>query len=223
MLEGDIVRVGAKYDWIVIDTLGNLICDKLNNIPTFYTKWGGSGKFIQSGEEIYYYNDYNDTIFSLTTNLNMFFDIGSFRLPVNDIERYGDFLNVYSILLTSRYLYLWYFYNGFDYSAIIDKVKNTYIIASKNNDKDRCHFYGSGIPNDLDGGLNFHPINNFISKNDEFLVGWFFPYELKAHVASDAFKNSTPKYPEKKCELERLANSLSENDNPVLMIVKLKE
>jgi len=64
LLEGDIVRVGAKYDWIVIDTLGNLICDKLNYIPTFYTKRGGSGKFIQSGEEIYYYNDYNDHRFS---------------------------------------------------------------------------------------------------------------------------------------------------------------
>jgi hypothetical protein len=47
-------------------------------------------------------------------------------------------------------------------------------------------------------------------------------FELKSHVASDAHKNATPKYPEKKKELERLAGSLNENDNPVLMIVKLK-
>ena len=31
------------------------------------------------------------------------------------------------------------------------------------------------------------------------------------------------KYPEKKKQLEELANSLNENDNPVLMLVKLKE
>ena len=31
------------------------------------------------------------------------------------------------------------------------------------------------------------------------------------------------KYPEKKKQLEQLANSLDENDNPVLMLVKLKE
>jgi len=31
------------------------------------------------------------------------------------------------------------------------------------------------------------------------------------------------KHPEKKKELEKLANSLDENDNPVLMLVKLKE
>ncbi|MGV8091740.1 MAG: hypothetical protein AB2L24_07745 [Mangrovibacterium sp.] len=47
------------------------------------------------------------------------------------------------------------------------------------------------------------------------------PFQLKAHVASDEFKNSTPQYPEKKKELEKLANSLSENDNPVLMLMKL--
>ena len=48
-------------------------------------------------------------------------------------------------------------------------------------------------------------------------------FELKAYVNSETFKNATPKYPEKKKELEQLANSLDENDNPVLMLVKLKE
>jgi hypothetical protein len=35
-------------------------------------------------------------------------------------------------------------------------------------------------------------------------------------------KKITSKYPEKKKELEKLANSLNENANPVLMLVKLK-
>jgi hypothetical protein len=48
-------------------------------------------------------------------------------------------------------------------------------------------------------------------------------YKLKDLISSDDFKNSTPKYPEKKKYLEKLANSLDENDNPVLMLVKLKE
>jgi hypothetical protein len=46
--------------------------------------------------------------------------------------------------------------------------------------------------------------------------------QLKAHVASESFKNSTPKYPEKKRELEKLAVSLKETDNPVLVLVKMK-
>ena len=36
-------------------------------------------------------------------------------------------------------------------------------------------------------------------------------------------KTLLPKYPEKKKELEKLANSLKETDNPVLIIVRLKK
>jgi len=36
------------------------------------------------------------------------------------------------------------------------------------------------------------------------------------------FKNSTPKYPEKKKELATLADSLKETDNPVLIMLRLK-
>ncbi|MEL7585426.1 MAG: 6-bladed beta-propeller [Prolixibacteraceae bacterium] len=77
-----------------------------------------------------------------------------------------------------------------------------------------------GLINDLDGGPNiwFETI-----KNDQTMISWINAYELKAYVASDAFKKSMPKYPEKKKELEKLANTLSENDNPVLMLVKVKK
>lgn len=80
-----------------------------------------------------------------------------------------------------------------------------------------------GIPNDLDGGLMFTPDNYYREGDDEFLAGIILPFKLKNHVASDDFKNSTLLYPEKKKALEKLANSLNENDNPVLMLVKLKE
>ncbi len=55
------------------------------------------------------------------------------------------------------------------------------------------------------------------------LISWIDAIKVKAHVASEAFKNSTPKYPEKKKELEKLANSLKETDNLVLMLVRLKK
>ena len=45
---------------------------------------------------------------------------------------------------------------------------------------------------------------------------------FKEHITSDDFKNNIPKYPEKKRQLEELANSLSEFDNPVLMFVTFK-
>jgi hypothetical protein len=79
-----------------------------------------------------------------------------------------------------------------------------------------------GIVNNLDCGTKFRSISYFVENGQEYLIGSVNAFKLKAHVASEAFKNSTPKYPEKKKELEKLANSLKETDNPVLMIVRLK-
>ncbi len=77
----------------------------------------------------------------------------------------------------------------------------------------------AGIPNDWDGGISFYPGTN--DKN--ICVQVVDSYRLIEHANSPEFQNSTPQYPGKKAELEELAKSLNENDNPVLMLVKLKE
>ena len=76
-----------------------------------------------------------------------------------------------------------------------------------------------GIINDLDGGVNILPLT---IKDDNTIIGWVDAIKLKAHVASETFKNSSPEYLEKKKELEKLADSLKETDNPVLVMVRLK-
>ena len=73
---------------------------------------------------------------------------------------------------------------------------------------------------DLAGGTYIWPQT---TKDGNTLITWIDALKLKTHVASGPFKNSTPKYPEKKKELEKLANSLKETDNPILIIVSLKE
>jgi hypothetical protein len=110
---------------------------------------------------------------------------------------------------SSRYLFYSYGFNKKGRIFILDKT------SGKQTEIDR----EVGIRNDLDGGPN---ITLKINKDDNTVFAWVNAYELKVHVASEAFKNSSPKYPEKKKELEQLANSLDENDNPVLMLVKLK-
>jgi len=47
--------------------------------------------------------------------------------------------------------------------------------------------------------------------------------DLISHVRSDNFTSTSSKYPEKKKELEKLASSLKETDNPVLILVSLKK
>jgi hypothetical protein len=62
-----------------------------------------------------------------------------------------------------------------------------------------------------------------VKNGREYIVGLINPYQIKTLVMNNEFKNSISKYPEKKKELEKLANSLKETDNPVLMIVRLKK
>ncbi len=74
-----------------------------------------------------------------------------------------------------------------------------------------------GLRNNYDGGVNFYPKYQV---NDSTFAMSINAYELKQHVGSRAFRNSTPKYPEKKKELEKLGNRLNESDNPVLILMK---
>ena len=80
-----------------------------------------------------------------------------------------------------------------------------------------------GLVNDLDNGPNFK-IQNVVTIDDaEYLISWINAFELKTHINSEAYKNSTPLHPEKKKEMEQLANRMDENNNPVLVLVKLKK
>lgn len=79
--------------------------------------------------------------------------------------------------------------------------------------------FTTGLYNDIDNGPRFLPQKQI---NDSTMVMWIESKQLKEHIASDDFKNDSPKYPEKKKELETFANSLSEFDNPVLMFVTFK-
>ena len=67
------------------------------------------------------------------------------------------------------------------------------------------------------------PLCFYKENGREFLLGYVYPNKLKNHTASNKFKNSIPVLKNKKQELEKLAGSLKETDNPVLMLVRLKK
>ncbi len=120
------------------------------------------------------------------------------------------------------------YYTQFDLFEFSDKVYFEFLIddtfysfiGNKNGGEQFFSKQKKGFINDIDGGsvLKFRS-----TIDDNTIISWINAIDLKQHIATSAFKNSTPKYPEKKKQLEKLANSLNENDNPVLMLVKLKE
>jgi hypothetical protein len=116
-------------------------------------------------------------------------------------------------------------FGDFIYYAFVNKfvqgdVRLYGFVGSKVGNYQGIINVGDGINNDLDGGLNILPLT---TKDDNTIVSLIDAIDLKKHVASEAFRKSKPLYPEKKKELEKLANSLKETDNPVLVLVRLKK
>ena len=113
-----------------------------------------------------------------------------------------------------------FIYYAFIYKFELGDVRIYGFIGSKQNNFQALFNLGEGIANDIDGGPNILPLT---TKNDNTIISLIDALTLKKYIITEEFKKSTPKYPEKKKELEKLANSLKETDNPVLMIVRLKK
>jgi len=108
-------------------------------------------------------------------------------------------------------------YNTRSMLGIYDKSSGN-LIFSKPTSTDNP-LYTSGLYNDLDAGPRFLPIKMI---NDSTMVMFVKAKDLKDHVESEDFKNNNAKYPDRKKQLENLANQLTIMDNPVLMMVIFK-
>jgi hypothetical protein len=214
------------YDWVVYDTLGKLISYKYNELPRFQSGMGSSMGFTLSPEGLNYWNSYNDTIFLIQNGSfqpSSYFAQGEFRLPFSDFpfEDFGKYFYLVTIVSSNNHIFLTYLLDKIIHTSYINKDNGKHYMIGSGTDI--SSFNRPGILNDIDNGPAFPIFFYAKESSEEYLIGWVHAHRLKAHVESEAFRNSTPKYPEKKKELEKLAASLDENDNPVLMLVKLKK
>jgi hypothetical protein len=116
--------------------------------------------------------------------------------------------------------YVQIIYYAFIEKFVLGDVRIYGYLGSKKNNYQALFKLGEGLTNDLDGGSNIIPLT---IKDDSTIITLVDALTLKKHITSEDFKNSTPKYPEKKKEFEKLATSLKETDNPVLVLVRLKK
>jgi len=214
----------TKYNWIVIDTLGYTTRVKERTIPLFWSNWGArSGTYIFNSN-LSYWNPYLDTVYSILPDLSIkasfLLAAGEHRLPKSAFNPEHDLPHLMQLRFmfeTNRFIVISYFFNKEQSLALIEKKSGKSFLSCWEAEDN------VGIVNDLDGGSLFFPSSYLIENGTEYMIGLINPYKLKSHVISENFKNSIPKYPEKKKELEKLANGLKETDNPVLVLVKLKE
>jgi hypothetical protein len=217
----------ARYEWIVFDTLGKVIKKKERTSPKFRSN-AGSGDAYKYENELTYWNSFTDTVFSILPDLNQkasfIISPGEHRLPKSGItaETMSAYMWFRQIFESSRFIFISYFFPLKKYAFVLIDKNNTKPF-SVNLKYDGRTTLTDGIINDLDGGIRFIPRSYFMENSREYFVGLINPYQIQSLVKSVEFKNATPKYSEKKKELEKLANSLKETDNPVLMVVRLKK
>lgn len=220
----------TKYDWIVLDSLGNLLRSKNMTIQSITTKWGESGGTYKYENKMHYWNPFNDTVFSILPNLSykasFLIKPGEYRFPKSDFkafEQLTKYMHLYRIFETQKFIIIKYVFNKKINIVLIDKSNQKSFLM---NLEPESNIPGSdlvgGISNDFDGGLLFLPNNYFVENSREFCSGFVNPYRIKLHVSSIEFKNSNPKHLNKKKEFELLADSLTETDNKLIMVVRLK-
>jgi hypothetical protein len=128
------------------------------------------------------------------------------------ISHMDDYINFTGLFETPHYLWAEY--------RLHKKLYG--IIAAKATDKQYVYDAKTGLTDDLGGGPGFKPIKELTIDGQEYLLGWITPLELKTYVSSDDFSQAKALLPEKKKQMETLAGQLNENDNPVLVLAKLK-
>lgn len=228
----------SKYCWVFLDTLGRPVAKKKNFIPPFQSGIETQGSTYKFGNNIFYYNYFNDTIFSVSPDLSdtgvYLFAQGDHRWPKERIvitpESFGSqFNNIFrpsKMLETKKFLIFQYAYLDQYAIALIDKEsRKTFLSYIKEKNMEGKVVSIACIPNDIDGGLPLEDINYYYDNNNdnEYFTALINPFQLKSHIVSESFEKAIPKYPEKKKELENLANNLKVTDNPVLVLVRLKK
>jgi hypothetical protein len=190
-----------------------------------------TAQFVSTYENIIYTSDdqlhfkywLNDTVFTLTGGNEivpyMIFNSHGKQATIDALASTGikdilsNYLTIYSIFETSRYL-IYKYYHGGVCVRVYDKLfKKTFFIDYKQRAITKW------LTDDLIGGVNIEP--KFCVKGN--LYSWVEALSFKNNIKREKFINSIVKNPVKKVALQRLAESIDESDNPILIKVILKK
>ncbi len=175
---------------------------------------------------------YNDTVYGIYSNKiepEYFINLGKLKLPeelrperlgISQIERFRENGHNYyftQVFEASERIFI----GAFNYG---ESESSKYLIYNKFN-KECTLLTGNesnstGFVNDWDGGIDFWPIGQ-LNENQVFMP--ITPLQLKKLISEKTIKNNEIKSPETRRKLLELISSIDETDNPILMVVTLKQ
>jgi hypothetical protein len=211
----------------VIDSVKNNFKWPVRDINT-RIGWSDYNEFYTLGDNVFFKDMYTDTVYTVSKENTItpvsFLDLGKYKIPDNHRPSYAT--NRQQVRTLSKG-YMWANVQESDKYIFVNsraytEKKRFLILRDKQNqssvvvcDDTEDH---TGFINNIDGGADFWPwhISGVwmydMLKADEFLE--IVPDKLKM--------NAEVKYPGKKAALKDLAATVNEEDNPIIMLVKLK-
>ncbi len=234
-----------KYDWIILDTLGSVINAKIFNC---YPKISYPPPFplivFKSNNQLYRYRSISDTIFNVGLSdyspeyfVKRQYDDGYRNYSKEEISKNIRWDRLMQSLYNVKLRYLesitaidscWIIsYRTHvnkivkSETAIYDQRKETLTLINRCKiEIDDQIFWG--IPNDWVGYGTIKPESVAKINNKNYIISFMDAVRLKDMVSSNGFKNSVPKRPEIKQKLQEIADTLTIEDNPVLLLLELK-
>lgn len=206
------------------DNLQLLIYDQKNQkeIWKFYDNrdFKETNKYTYFGTHFYRFDDqlfmkefFNDTIFQIKEEKMLpkyLFESGRYSPPFYEKSTFDftKYHNISSIIETENWIFFVLNFQKRTHYCCFDKKANKIKITG--GITDNC----GGFENDIDGFVPFRP-QTLSDKNE--LVGFVYPYQIKQWFEEN--QNKAIQIPSK----FKYFKNIQMNDNPVLMLVKLKE
>jgi len=233
-----ITRMNGNYMMGIMSTQGDTLAlfSKLEQVKN-YTKsmMRGTDHGTQYQKNGYYFfrSDFNDTIFQVLPPNRLLpvyvLNLGSYKVSKQDGVDPGFDLTGKIIPLefadTKKYLFISFSKDSYDcpntrknkslkyYQAVYSKETGELQII----DNDPTNYDAPILENDIDGGMPVWPQSYKVGSRGEILIS-LMGEELKNHLKSDRFKNSTAPAANKE-KLKQVALQANDDDQ-ILMIVK---
>lgn len=225
--------------WAMTDLSGNVIKDS-PAVDLYESSFLEERQVFENNGKLYRYYNKNDTIYEADSTgirpyrlINRDFKDG-FRLITEPTqystrESPSPYREVRSIFGLGKYWLINFTNTHYtkrnpveNESVLYDYNKNVYYLISKSF-AIRGEQGSIGIKNDWAGFGYFLPFGELTIKSRKHLFRVYEASEYLALVNNEKFRNGLPSRPEIKARMISVADSLTNEDNPVLVLLKLKK
>lgn len=228
LAETALLKDSAKLQWLSPEGIEE------SAIPLYPGRQMGGGKHFSSNVQLFWHNEQIrfgeipfDTLYTLNANSEFeptwSFNPGEMKMPEEVLHSWtrivtesNNYTTIYIMVESYNYFFMTGGYANFTYKILAHKNTGiTQAIAIYPNDP---HSLDQGFINDIDGGLPFWP--KTVDKN--LAITCLSPFEAIEKLKDQSREKLPPQNLELAEKYSAMVGGLGVDDNPIVMIVKLK-